>query len=196
MNGGLKIKLKIIGAADANVKFVPPSKILNPEQPFFSSGTPFRSLLSGVANRYKRERFDWPQNPRGAPYSEIATHKSSLADNKNVTIHEVVIPNYNQNRFVASVDAYYSSPFIEPANDMGDLFISVNPNEIEGKFQPYKIEIALGFTDETRLGFQVFAPEKELPLIEGKRDSIYSGSDGYGPNWSSTHAPAAYYFKN
>lgn len=200
MNGGIKVKIRIVGAAEANVKFIPPSKVYRPGEAFYRSGTPTRAFVLGQTARYAREAFKTKTYSRGCPYTEIASHSKYLTSSETVTLHEVVIPNYNQNRFVGTVADYYDSTAIEPAGDMGDILIASQPDSKDGEYTPFSIEISLGFTDETRLGFQVFAPMKAVPTASSGdpnvRDSIYAGTDGQGPLYKSNSAPGAYFFRN
>jgi len=162
--GGLKFKIRLNGAADASVMFIPPQMRLLIETLGFIKTVPSNVLLSTIdvdttlANTSVLESTRY-NGPTTYPTVAIETSTKPLLTPLDNSVLEVegVLPNMSPFRFVGdlknhtndSVQTYTSNI------DLGTLVISIIPTKID---QPAVGTIFVACSDESRFGFQVTTP--------------------------------------
>jgi len=193
-NGGIKYKLKIFGASSSAVRYIPPNIAYNPAvnayvktQPDVSqSGFWLERSLEGACPTVMTELSTFSHN--GGPLGTICQF-------------EGVIPHNTIYNFLGSMewvrDEGNDNTSLSPQNNLGHLYVDFNLTT------GAKVEVVAyaAFTDETRFGFQVFAPVLDLPYTTVSGDKFYitaeeipSGTPTGAPTALSADAPAwAYY---
>lgn len=204
MDGGVRVKFKIIGASNASVQFIPPGMILDTstsDSPVVYASVPITtndSVLSGLANvsyAYSsiKPKIAAPQQ-EASNYNMVqlgATSASTdLATNMQASecILDISIPNMNPFRFVGDASSYAAnaSGVNTPTVDLGYLVVRFKPIPLVGpllnSFQQVIIAPYIGLGDEARLGFQVKSPTLSYPIVVGTSatylDTCYQGQYG------------------
>jgi hypothetical protein len=181
MSGGLKLKFKISGASNASAVFVPPSSYatnatsnsvypMSNEVPTqaqslasFLNGTTYNPAQSYTALQIEMQDYTRPYNSTGATVACKAG---------NSFILEMAIPNMNPFNFTGNASKWYSLRDVE--NDLGVVYINYDASFDGTNFGKVEIIPFIGLNDEARLGFQVYAPRKEIPnfvITDGGSDT-------------------------
>jgi len=173
-SGGFKLKFKISGVANASAVFVPPSVYavngsylkLYPMSnavpadinslASFNAGMPYTpSLKSFTPPQIEMQDYTRPFNNAG---TSIAARPGSSF------VLEMAIPNMNPFNFVGNSNKWYlpGGPPQDIENDYGVVYICYDASFDGSTYAPMSIIPFVGINDETRLGFQVFAPIKTI----------------------------------
>jgi hypothetical protein len=182
LSGGVKIKLRIVGAMDAAVSFIPPGQYFN-NGDFYSAAFIPNSLSANyaVANAdlIAREGYLNFNDPFPLPKVESSMHSKSMGltnftgadvaegryQSLPMTELEFTVPNYNLLRFVGDATrvANPDSTGLRPyTSNMGILVVKVPPSAYINPGDFFKstnvfMEVYVGANDETRLGFNVMS---------------------------------------
>lgn len=191
MNGGLKVKIVLTGCCDGHIYYIPPSTAMhaNDFTPDKYSDT-FPGNFTNPANSIfatSMKYVDPNLTAFGFPAQEASQHHVSIGTNnrsENDCEFEFVIPNMNPYRFIAGKDLYPDTVSLgDVTSDLGHILIAPHVDSSEN----IGAEIWMGFTDETRFGYQVFSSYKR-PILTG--DNV-SGTRVTGYNINRTpYAPA------
>lgn len=160
-NGGLKLKIKVKGSSSSSVRFIPPNMCCS------SSGIEYKRTQPDTSQfGYWLEEDVAGTNP--SVMSEMASASAISLDSTgssafSVTLHEVVIPNTSIYNFIGSTEFFRGVSAVGgAANSSGDLgFLYLDMNVPQGGTAT--ITVFSAYTDETRFGFQVYAPVLNLP---------------------------------
>lgn len=152
-NGGLKIKALIFGDSLCMINYLPPS-VVNagnvmlpaiPNPTTTSNYTPFFAYGGGYFNA-------------STPVIEITQHTID-SQSEHTYEMEFVIPNMNPFRFVRHNPAIISDKL---DTDLGNIIISFDASSLTAHCL---VTWYVGFTDETRFGYQVLAPVTSVPTV-------------------------------
>lgn len=199
--GGLKIKIRSYGTSIVECKFVPPTATLITSSSF-SEGRPI--YISGTANAavIDRENIVPTTLPGSIPVQEMPSYSFASYNGTvgySIQENEFVVPFYNNLRFVGADANYTSSSDMPYALSMGSLIISSRNVDTSTSIVPVQVIIYIGFTDETRMGFQSYneplsaVTTGTVPNI--RRVSLFNSPAG-GPLWNpNTLAPSSYFFR-
>lgn len=208
LSGGLRFKIKIVGAAEASIYYVPPSTSANLTTPFINSAVtpaPAPSVATLVEDSY---RFSPSVMPFPLPQIEMPDYirplggvTSVTSNSSNVFELECEIPNISHVNFLGdSTNCYYGSPTLGPLTDMGSItlcYLSATNSII---YRPIQVQVYIALADEARLGFQTYSPRKIVASVAGLRLSPYgsapAGTNVGGIPVSLVGFQAAYYFKS
>lgn len=219
MSGGFKMKFVISGAAAASLRFYPPG-ITNSNIQTYNTIYPTVPVATGQApvvdGFNERERFEAfgdslsstvPFIETGitiASYAPIQIPNQDLGPaslkNDNLIVIEATIPNMSMYDFVG--DAATSRNNYLTTNDLG--WLALNLVYANSSLQTFGVSITpyIGIADETRFGFQVYAPQKQLRYITATgsvrvRETVFNASTAinpYGaPYTQATTAPVMFY---
>jgi hypothetical protein len=184
--GGVKIKLVVKGDYGGKLYYVPPSTRGAVGVNGWFSTIPLNTLNSS--------NYQDPGPQFGSMFQEIPSVYPFSQNNARyvTTLFEFVVPNMNQYRYIGG-PSFNTSSTNSAECDMGSVIYCSN-NEPGAD---YDINFSVGFTDETRFGFQCVSPMTRLAQDGiGQRVSCYNPSTttGFLTNPAS-FAPAAYYTK-
>jgi hypothetical protein len=171
-SGGFKLKFKISGVANASAAFVPPSNYCinssylrtypmsnavpldaNSLTNFFSGMTYNPSLKSFTTPQIEMQDYTRPYNNAG---NSITSRPGSSF------VLEMAIPNMNQFNYTGNAGKWFAAT-TDTENDFGVVYISFDASYDGTAYSPVNIIPFIGINDETRLGFQVYAPQKTIP---------------------------------
>jgi hypothetical protein len=176
ISGGFKLKFKISGVANASAVFQPPSScavngndtLIRTMSPFLPTNTSsLNDFLSGTTYNPDEKSFTAPQiemQDYTRPHNNAGTTVSSRPGSSFVL--EMAIPNMNPYNFTGNPLKWfnlYNNSVVDPENDFGVIYINYDASYDGNSYSPVEIIPFIGINDETRLGFQVYAPRKELP---------------------------------
>ena len=187
MDGGVKIKLKLQGTNNAYVHYVPPGTYVDPEQStkiaFATSPAGPNPSFTGptnAANAYvtNSQSLRTSTNRQEASNYHVVDSRlsfipksqpSAAAMNSDECIFDLEIPNLNPCRFVGSSAIYDPSEnVIDMVNDMGTIVVGIKTSDesVEDlKMRPILVSFDAGFTDETRMGYQVKSAALRYPEL-------------------------------
>jgi hypothetical protein len=191
--GGFKFKFLVKGAQNGRIYYVPPGSVFNATTGIMDATTPntdwIKSKLNFLADSSKLCTVF-----QEVPITHSYQDSNSLA---TVTEYEFVVPNMNPYRFIGGLSSY-SSTFTAFDGAFGHIITSF---PIQSATTSITLEVYVGITDETRLGFQVLTNPFSIPTITTTgpppvvyRDSPYNISATVGLTTDSTVYPGAYYF--
>lgn len=181
MSGGLKLKFKISGVANAGAMFVPPSShVINNSylrRYPMSNAVPtdpnaLASFLAGMTYDPAVKSYTAPQiemQDYTRPYNCGGTTVTGRPGSSFVL--EMAIPNMNPFNFVGNSLKWYANAN-DPENDLGVVYINYNASFDGTAYSQVNIIPFIGLNDEARLGFQVFAPEKTILTYTNSAPSI------------------------
>lgn len=201
-NGGVKIKLVVTGCIDGHAYYIPPSIRPGPRL-----DTVNRASSTTIGDTTTNPEFfqDMGYHERGKAYGyvvqESAIVRASVGTNNredNNCIFEFVIPNMNPYRFISGQDFYPDTGMAnQSTSDMGFIVVSPHIDLSEN----VSVEVFLGFTDETRFGYQVFGSYKYPALVSGiatnglRRSGFNTLISPYRPFTDTSLYPGAYFAK-
>lgn len=214
VSGGFKIKFKISGVSAASAIFVPPSTFcisssfdrlynmsnqepvdVNSAADFIKGMTYNPSLKSYTAPQIEMQDYTRPFNSSSATVSGRPGISCVL---------EMAIPNMNPYNFVGNAAKWYGG--VDPENDIGVVYINYDASYDGTSYAKVQILPFIGYNDEARLGFQVFAPGKQIPTFTTTSPVVTCRSSVFRPeqvtpavpNGISVNplpvAPTGYYF--
>jgi hypothetical protein len=218
LDGGVRVKFKIVGASNAQVYFVPPGCYVSATPQDVYSTTPFNPSFASVSVatrqgfQYDKSRLRY-QGPvqtasnyylDGTGFSSVLSSTTGNKRSKECEI-DVCVPNMNPYRFTGDGTGYVvnSAAIVAPVLDLGTLVVAVKvePDASSGTnaFFPVVIYPYVSLGDEARLGFQVKSPILAYPtILEGTSlllstvfQGKYAGDIGTLANPISA-APASY----
>lgn len=170
VSGGLKLRLKIIGAAAASVIYAPPSTyVYNSTNPLVSptnadlpvDANALTSFLNCMGFEVVGKQAPLPQidSVVGQELSGCAANHSSY--NQRIFTFDFEIPNMNMHNFVGSAAKYQG--YCDAENDFGTLYVClVHSVDYNVGYANYTIQPFIGLADEGRLGFQCYSPKKTI----------------------------------
>ena len=176
ISGGFKLKFKISGVANASAVFQPPSSCaVNGDDTLIRTMGPFlptdpnslNNFLSGTTYNPVEKSFTAPQIEMQGytrPYNNAGTSVVSRPGSSLVL--EMAIPNMNPYNFTGNPLKWfklYDASVVDPENDFGVVYINYDASYDGTSYSPVEIIPFIGINDETRLGFQVYAPLKRIP---------------------------------
>jgi len=171
-SGGFKLKFKISGVANASATFVPPSgycinssylKVYPMSNALPTDANSLTNFLAGTTYNPSVKSFTAPQiemQDYTRPYNNAGNSVTSRPGSSFVL--EMAIPNMNPFNYTGSAIKWYSST-TDYENDFGVVYISYDASYDGTSYSPVNIIPFIGINDETRLGFQVYAPQKTIP---------------------------------
>jgi len=186
MDGGVKVKVKIQGANNAYVTYVPPATNVSPgsttkiayacspKPPNSGFNAAYNSRSYSILSQAIRQSTN---RQEAANYQVVDARMNTIypgTDRRNAVsadeaIFDLEIPNLNPCRFVGSSAIYDPKELtIDMCDDLGNLVISVkntDDREAEVQARGFFLSIDMGFTDETRLGYQVKSAELKYPAL-------------------------------
>lgn len=208
LSGGLRFKIKITGASEASLYYVPPSTAGDLTNSFIESAiTPAiaPAVVALVADNYKFAPtimpFPLPQIEMPDYVRPLGSTTSMTSSSSNVFELECEIPNISHLNFLGdSRNSYYGLPTSTPLTDMGSITLCYLSSLIGAVYRPIQIQVYIALADEARLGFQTYAPRKIVASAAGYRLSPYgtvpSGTNVGGIVVGITDVQASYYFKS
>lgn len=183
ISGGFKLKFKISGATCASAMYVPPSYYCNSSV----SSVRFKPMCNALptdpnAEANFLEGMTYNPNTRSytAPQIEIQDYTrpynnapGNIKSKPGSTfVLEMAIPNMNQFNFIGNASKWFENQVpgvIQSAdveNDLGVVYLNIEVSNDESTARaPVHIIPFIGINDETRLGFQVYAPQKSIPTF-------------------------------
>jgi len=214
-SGGFKFKFKIIGATSASIYYLPPGTAyygdgvfdIGPTRSTPPTDAPSLSNFEhGMGFLPSIKSYTSPQieiQDYTRPYKGVSPGLESTPGNAFEV--EFAIPNMNPNNYVGNAAKWRSGSYPDPENDYGVLMLNIVMSKDEVATSPCYIIPFIGFNDETRLGYQVYCPQKKIASYgaDGKvlRDSMYrpltytvSPDGGFVLNPAPSFG--AYYFKS
>jgi len=222
LSGGVKVRFKITGCANAKISYLPPSTMAINSSfggVYPTSGTTPLATTGELYTQFHKSTGFMPDtsytSPQvdGAEYVYPDTSISAVSPiatasvYHNIVIIEATIPNMNLNNFVGTSHKWSYMDFAERSvnEDMGIIFIHARALGTPETPVPISILPYIGLSDEARVGFHVFNPTKTVSHAtnEGKKYRLthYSPSafihtyvDGMIINPNAT-ATSSYYFK-
>jgi len=176
MSGGVKLKFKIFGATAGSLEYNPPS-IFNTGGLEYSSTTGATVTTVASADYFnKSDGFA----PSQLGFSRMQVELQDMTrpmtvftgqPTSNVFELECAVPNMNIGNIVCSSSKYYG--VTEPTFDLGEINLNFY---IGGNITATNREIYIlpfiGINDETRLGFQSFAPLKQIKTYSINSDKF------------------------
>jgi hypothetical protein len=184
MDGGIKAKIKIQGSHNAYVTYIPPGTNVSPEATtkiaYASSplgvSVPFTDLVN-YSRQYEMPGKSIRQSSNRQEAANYTVVDSRLRFNtlgekqavlRDECIFDVEIPNMNPCRFTGTSSIYDPrEKVIDMCNDLGTLVVSVKRfSNTDDTSRKYIVSIDMGFTDETRLGYQVRSAELKYPVLD------------------------------
>jgi hypothetical protein len=171
-SGGFKLKFKISGVANASATFVPPSSYCISSSYLrtypMSNAVPsdtnsLTNFLTGITYNPSVKSFTAPQiemQDYTRPYNNAGNSITSRPGSSFVL--EMAIPNMNPFNFTGNATKWYSATS-DTESDFGVVYISYDASYDGTSYSPVNIVPFIGINDETRLGFQVYAPQKTIP---------------------------------
>lgn len=227
--GGLKFKFRITGACSASIKYVPPSSFsFGPASYHVASANVISPDPTIFEEWRSKERRINPEDPSCCPYIDMPNYVRPYST-VNATIPpagqnyetfsnefelEFVIPNMGFFNFFAD-SGLLTGQSTSATGNMGSLLLSFTPSSNSGHestIQDIFVTPFVAFTDEARLGFQVWNPIKTIRAVYSSvrptiplRDGIYyqdlAPYDLGIPLTTQTFAPvvrcpAAYFFSS
>lgn len=213
MDGGVKLKVKLIGAPNAEVIYVPPGTYMDKAATGILIGlatNPYSDVDTGVQSSIRRSlayaSFTDIYRRNVAPRQESANYRQEIVGAYSLSpgpvantytgfesIFDLEIPNLNPCRFVGSTCIYdpSSQHTIDAVNDMGNIIISiknvVDTTTTSTVFRPVQVQIDIGFTDETRLGFQIKSANLLYPSVTSESMTTHIATNF---QYSSTTDPS------
>lgn len=185
MSGGLKLKFKISGVSNASAMYVPPSTCCidetNPQVFPMKNGLPsdpnsLSDFTAGMTYNPSGASYTAPQiemQDYTRPYNNAANTVASRPGSTFVL--EMAIPNMNQFNFVGNASKWYGD--YDAEGDLGVVYINYDASYDGSDYARVDIIPFIGINDETRLGFQVYAPKKTiLAYLEGSTNKICRSS--------------------
>jgi hypothetical protein len=167
-NGGVKFKIRASALNDMSVTYIPPSA-----RALYDSNSATAMAISTIltadpsnplvarANTTVFERVKYYNNVSFyATQIETANMRRNNALPDGILEVEGVIPNMSPFRFIGDAQCKYNrtTTVKNSVADMGTLIVSYSPQSTSTQISVYA-----GISDESRLGFQVFAPTVYLP---------------------------------
>jgi len=172
VSGGFKFKFKISGVANASATFVPPSsycmnssylRLYPMSNAVPTDANSLTNFLSGMTYNPTTKSFTAPQiemQDYTRPYNNAGTSVTSRPGSSMVL--EMAIPNMNPFNFAGNASKWYSNTY-DIENDLGVIYISYDASFDGTTYSTVNIIPFIGLNDEARLGFQVYAPQKQIP---------------------------------
>jgi len=208
--GGLKFKIRLNGAADASVMFIPPQMRLLANNSGFMKTVPSDVILATIdadtttANDqvYASTKYNGPST---YPTVAIETSTKPLLNSLDTGVLELegVIPNMSPFRFVGDLKNHYNRDNQEYTSniDLGTLVISIIPAKAT---EPAVGTIFVACSDESRFGFQVCTPTvfiNNFPSASGPHLQLVSANSDYASTYTpysnpQVRAPACYITNN
>jgi len=191
LTGGIRFKIRVTGAAVAQLKFIPPNEACALDTSVSSSyqaeivatAPVYNSSRPAVSNELVRqEAFYDPEDGDYAtqgcfielpdyirPVALPAASSFSLSA-MNAFEFEFYVPNYNKRNFVGSMarysDQYRQYDIEHPTLSLGSLLLTgISSNYAESQYQTLDVVIYASLADESRLGMQVYSPPKIIPAV-------------------------------
>jgi hypothetical protein len=221
MEGGLKFKFKITGAANASISYIPPGTYVGTSTTLVAYGTQVHSNSDNMTNEQEdafnyvgqvtgnpvpqQEAANYAREFPGQHFNNNGTTGTASSYSSSEVILDIVIPNLNPCRFLGDGDVYEAglSAGVSVSNDMGTIIIStkLNPTGSPLTFHPVLIQPYMALSDESRLGFQIKSTTLQYPTIEDDLADVrlrtvfnadYGGDVGTPANPLSA-APSCYY---
>lgn len=192
--GGIKFKFLVQGTNVGQLVYVPPGMCLSSTYKVIPT-TPSASWTIGQS-----QSMDFTVNrvPYSSPFIESPSNQSNMSAPipTSVISFECVVPNMNPYRFIGGSSSYTSS-YDTVGESMGHLVL-LTPQSLFPSF-PLQVQIYMGFTDETRFGFQVYTPEYEVKPINGEesvRNSLFALDNTTSASIFNTAYPTAYFSRD
>lgn len=171
-NGGVKYKLKVMGAASATLRYIPPAVCINN-----ALTTYFKLQPDTIQQGYWLENSADGANPSVMSELNAVTHPVFGSSISTISLFEGVIPNNTIYNFLGSMDWFRSvgddSSTVSPMNNLGHLYVDLNMPE--GSTDTVTVIAYSAFTDETRFGFHCFAPVLNIPLTAADTAYLLTG---------------------
>jgi hypothetical protein len=214
MDGGLKVKLRILGASNASVTFAPPGTYVNTTSGLRSaySTTPITNNDStvrstGLGNFQYTSTTTMPQLPRqeltnyyqnlsGQYVNQTGASGTAASYAASECVLDIIVPNMNPCRYIGDSSGYMSDLSIETdmVNALGHLVVSLKLTPIVNTstlvFHPVLITPYIGLTDESRLGFQIKSPTLQYPVVTGNDTNVYLVTT-FSQNYAADVSPLA-----
>lgn len=189
-SGGFKLKFSILGPSVCNIMYVPPGA-------YYNTGT-FKFTATYPITPYNKPNFAFDSlEPVCTVFQEFDGRSSTLPDNSYplvATNHELIIPNMNPFKFIEIAETPSSYQLFKQG--MGHLIFSFNLPQTESS-KPVHIDVSLGFTDESRHGFQtkatVYNVNHYSEFGNNFRYSAYNPTDTTGLKLDHTDFGGAYF---
>lgn len=151
-SGGLKIKVVVNSDTPFMVNYLPPSIVHDGLE--LSQAVPNPTATSFYAANFA---YGIGNMNNSTPVIEITRTSNPKTDTtKEQRLVEFVIPNMNPFRFIRHLPTLIS---IDPDTDMGHIIFSYHPTTLTENLMSFYV----GFTDETRFGFQSVAYPHTTP---------------------------------
>jgi len=196
MSGGVKLKIVIKGLTTCGVTYIPPSWM-------YESGN-FRPTIVGNESNHPwaRKQLHYIDGSSAAVINPSAmtieacdgTHADQKSNAHSISLFEFAIPNMNAFKFI-NVSRLAGVNSLDA--DMGSMVVNWS-HEVTGIDN--SIEVFLGLTDETRLGFQVVALPIEIPQEVDShtgapiRQSVFNrNTTPFGQRLDVAHVPMMYF---
>lgn len=187
--GGFKLKIMVRGINRGSCWYIPPGMNWQAGHDYFSPTRPGDPTNNpSFIDRYE---YQGVAVAGSYPVQEIPL----LVPGTDSCQYEFVIPNMNAFRFVASKFLTPRSGVNnEASSDMGHIVIAHDSKEAKITYH-----ILTGFTDESRLGFQVTPYTKEVIVTSGgggevlRQTAFNSPVPPYAPGIDATVYPGAYF---
>jgi hypothetical protein len=180
-SGGFKLKFKISGVANASATFVPPSnycissaflRTYPMSNTIPTDANTLTNFLTGITYNPSVKSFTAPQiemQDYTRPYNNAGNSITSRPGSSFVL--EMAIPNMNPFNFTGNAAKWFSATS-DTENDFGVIYISYDASYDGTSYSPVNIIPFIGINDETRLGFQVYAPQKTIPTYTSSSPAI------------------------
>lgn len=175
LSGGFKLKFKISGVSNASAMFVPPSFHCYPSsyKLIYPVGHELPTDPASLANFEKYTTYNPPVKSFNPPQIEMQDYTRPYCNAGATTssrpgssfVLEMAIPNMNNFNFVGNA-AKWLRKFADMENDLGVVYINFDASYDGSSYSPVHIIPFIGLNDESRLGFQVYAPEKIIPTFK------------------------------
>lgn len=189
-NGGLKVKINISSFAKCKVSYVPPGSGLD------LSDKVFKATYAVDTNNFMAYQYD-TLVPTSQTFQEEPNTTHGTSGGRYTQNFEFIIPNMNPFKFTTVEETtVINEPY---KNAMGTIILAYDfPADVATR--PSIMTICIGFTDETRHGFQVKASHLSNKLYtSGGAVYRYSTFNPAGGNGFSVHTPpfgGAYFMGN
>lgn len=211
ISGGFKLKFKISGATCASATYVPPSYYC--QSVSGATSVRFRPMcnalptdpnaetnfLDGMTYNPNAKSFTAPQiemQDYTRPYNNAGANVKSKPGSTFVI--EMAIPNMNQFNFIGNASKWFENQVpgvIQSAdveNDLGVVYLNIEVSSDGSETRaPVHIIPFIGINDETRLGFQVYAPQKSIPTFTTSSPASVCRSSVFHPVKSGSIYPNA-----
>nr|UNY42098.1 MAG: polyprotein 2 [Picornavirales sp.] len=186
MSGGIKIKFRIDNVKAASLTYMPPNVYSLGEatavgENVTHSCVPFTTVADSALQAVVVSQGDFdPVDQYPSPYIEI-NDMSRAHTVGNIVMLEAAIPNMSPYNFVGSASKWSARP-LSILDDLGTIYIRCLRSTDDVATNVIRIHPFVGFNDETRLGYQVYAPKKRISTVTLTTGVVVRDSPYVRPN--------------